>query len=226
MSEPGTNGGSEQAFALSRRQMVEELRRYGITDERVLELMARLPRHRFVPEPELPRAYADDPLPIGLGQTISQPYMVAVMTEHLALSGGERVLEIGTGSGYQTALLAELAGELFTIERLQPLLAKAQARLAELGDANVHYRVGDGSVGWPEEAPFDRILAAAATPALPSPWKEQLADGGRIVAPVGPRYGQLLMVYTKRGEQWEERGICPCVFVPLTGQFGWKEEEF
>jgi len=216
----------EGTMSLSRRQMVEDLRRYGIRDDRVLEVMGRVPRHRFVPNYEESRAYDDDPLCIGYGQTISQPYMVAIMTQCLALSGKEKLLEVGTGSGYQTAILAELAASVYTIERVEALSRQAQARLTEMGYANIHFRAGDGTLGWPEEAPFDAILITAAAPGVAEPWREQLAEGGRLVAPVGPRYGQTLIAYTKRGEKLEEMPVCGCVFVPLLGEFGWKEGGF
>ncbi len=215
----------EAAFSLSRKRMVENLRHMGITEERVLQAMSRVPRHRFVPAGESSRAYEDDPLSIGHGQTISQPYMVALMTQCLSLTGAEKILEVGTGSGYQTAILAELAAAVYTIERVEALSLQTQARLAEMGYSNLHFRVGDGTLGWPEEAPFDAVLVTAGAPYPARPWKEQLADGGRLVAPVGPRLSQMLMVYTRRGETFEERPVCGCVFVPLLGEFGWKEGE-
>jgi protein-L-isoaspartate(D-aspartate) O-methyltransferase len=205
--------------------MVEEqLRGRGISDARVLQAMDRVPRHRFVPGPVGVGVYEDYPLSIGCNQTISQPYMVALMTEGLALQGGEQVLEIGTGSGYQTAILAELAGEVFTVERFPNLSARAEATLTDLGYTNVRFRVGDGTLGWPEEAPFDRILCTAAAPRPAKPWIEQLMDGGRLVAPVGERYGQTLTIFTKRGDGLAKREVCGCVFVPLVGEYGWPAE--
>ena len=204
--------------------MVEEqLRRRGIIDLRVLEAMAKVPRHLFVPLESRPGAYEDRPLPIGDGQTISQPYMVAVMTEALGLKGRERVLEIGTGSGYQTAVLAELSQTVYTVERIPSLIQKAQRILQELGYENVFYRLGDGSKGWQEEAPFDGILVTAGAPETPPTLKSQLAEGGRLVIPAGPRYAQTLYRLTRRGNQFSEEEITGCVFVPLVGDFGWKE---
>ncbi|NIM05982.1 MAG: protein-L-isoaspartate(D-aspartate) O-methyltransferase, partial [Armatimonadetes bacterium] len=194
--------------------MVEDLRRHGLADERVLQVMGKVPRHCFVPEYEQPRAYDDDPLSIGHGQTISQPYMVAIMTRCLSLSGEEKLLEIGTGSGYQTAILAELAAQVYTIERVEPLSLRAQKTLKELGYTNVNSRVGDGTLGWPEAAPFDAILVTAGAPEIARPWKEQLAENGRLVVPLGQRYSQTLMVYTKQGGKLKEEPICGCVFVP------------
>jgi len=205
--------------------MVEDLRNHGFADERVLRVMEKVPRHLFVPEYGRERAYDDDPLSIGHSQTISQPYMVGIMTRSLNLSGKEKLLEVGTGSGYQTAILAELATQVCTVERVEPLLRQAQQVLAELGYANVKFRVGDGTLGWPEEAPFDAIVVTAAAPGVANPWKEQLAEGGRLVVPVGPRYAQTLIVYTKHGAKLEEKPVCGCVFVPLLGEFGWREGE-
>ncbi len=218
--------GNAIPFEEQRRRMVEEqLARRGIRDPRVLEAMRTLPRERFVPEPFRRFAYHDGPLEIGAGQTISQPYMVALMTEALALTGDERVLEIGTGSGYQTAVLALLAREVYTIERLEDLQQDARRRLEDLGIHNVRYRVGDGSLGWPEEAPFNRILVTAAVPEIPPPLKKQLAVGGVLVAPVGPRWGQRLIRWKKidsRGDGITE-GLTDCAFVPLIGQWGYRE---
>jgi protein-L-isoaspartate(D-aspartate) O-methyltransferase len=213
------------ALILARRQMIQDLGTHGFKDPRLLEIMGRVPRHCFVPEALQDQAYADGPLAIGSGQTISQPFIVAVMSEGLKLSAGEKVLEIGTGSGYQTAILAELGGEIYSIERVAPLLREAEARLAGLGYDKIHFREGDGTAGWPEAAPFDAILAAAGAPGIAAPWKAQLAEGGRLVVPVGSRRSQTLMLYTKRGNKLEEQIICSCVFVPLLGEHGWREEE-
>jgi len=204
--------------------MVEELRRLGVRDERVLRVMQEVPRHLFVPEHIQHLAYEDTPLPIGQGQTISQPYIVALMTEALSLRGGEKVLEIGTGSGYQTAILAELAGEVFSIERIPALAEEARRRLALLGYGNVNVRVGDGTLGWPEEAPFDRIIVTGGLPDLPDTLWEQLAEGGRLVAPIGGRYDQYLWVYVKEGGRRRRRALCPCTFVPIIGARGWPED--
>jgi protein-L-isoaspartate(D-aspartate) O-methyltransferase len=167
------------------------------------------------------KAYDDMALPVGEGQTISQPYMVAVMTELLALKGGEKVLEIGTGSGYQTAILAELSAEVYTIERIPSLSRKAGETLRSLGYANIHLIVGDGTLGWPEAAPFDRILVTAGAPDIPDPLIEQLAEGGLILAPVGDRYSQQLLRVTKQQGKLSREYHTPCVFVPLVGKFGW-----
>lgn len=212
-------------FAKERLTMVEhQLRRRGIGDERVLEAMSKVPRHTFVPEAHRGAAYEDRPLPIGEGQTISQPYMVAIMTQSLELQGEERVLEIGTGSGYQTAILAELAKEVYTIERIPLLLEKAQNILRYLGYENIFFVIGDGTKGWPEKAPFDGILVTAGAPEIPQTLLTQLADGGRLVIPVGPRYTQTLYKVTRRGKNYKEEDITGCVFVPLLGEYGWKEE--
>ncbi|NOX45338.1 MAG: protein-L-isoaspartate(D-aspartate) O-methyltransferase [Caldiserica bacterium] len=214
---------AEDPFADERRRMVEELRRLGIRDGRVLSAMEKVPRHLFVPDHMRHLAYEDTPLPIGHGQTISQPYIVALMTEALGLTGAEKVLEIGTGSGYQAAVLAELAGEVFSIERLAPLAEEAKRRLELLGYRNVHVRVGDGTLGWPEEAPFQRIIVTGGLPELPATLWEQLAEGGRLVAPIGGRYDQYLWLYVKEGGRPRRRALCPCTFVPIIGARGWPE---
>jgi protein-L-isoaspartate(D-aspartate) O-methyltransferase len=169
----------------------------------------------------VPHAYEDRPLPIGSDQTISQPYIVALSTEALGLDPTHRVLEVGTGSGYQTAILAELAGEVFTVERLPELSASAQDRLAALGYRNVRFRVGDGTRGWPEEGPFDAILVTAGAPRVPGGLLSQLAPHGRLVIPVGGRFSQELILVRRDGEQWVQRRLCPCTFVPLIGEEGW-----
>jgi protein-L-isoaspartate(D-aspartate) O-methyltransferase len=197
----------------------------GITDERVLGAMRKVPRHLFVPEHLQHKAYDDSALTIGEGQTISQPYMVAVMTQLLELKRTEKVLEIGTGSGYQAAILAELAAEVYTIDRVETLARRAEERLKSLGYSGIHVRVGDGTLGWPEKAPFDRILVTAGTPKLPEPLIEQLADEGIILAPVGSRFSQQLVKAAKSGGKLKEEFHTPCVFVPLIGEFGWKGED-
>ena len=204
--------------------MVEaDLRRRGIRDPRVLEAMTAVPRHRFVPEQERPHAYEDRALPLEKGQTISQPYMVAFMTEALRVGPEHRVLEIGTGSGYQTAVLARLAREVFTVERLPELQADARALLEGLGLGNVRFRVGDGSLGWPEHAPYDRILVTAGAPAVPPALERQLApDGGVLVIPVGDAEVQELVVLTRDGERWSSTPLLGCRFVPLVGDEGWQ----
>jgi len=196
-----------------------------ITNERVLEAFGEVPRHRFVPEADQSRAYQDHPLSIEAGQTISQPYMVALMTQCLALGGWETVLEIGTGSGYQTAMLAELAETIYTIERIEELSTRAQGILADLGYANVSFRVGDGSLGWPEAGPFDRIIVTAAAPHIPETLKSELVDGGLLVVPVGPREGQQLMVIRRDGEEYEQTNVCACIFVKLIGEEGFSEKD-
>ena len=192
-----------------------QLENRNIRGPRVLEAFRSIDRARFVPAGEQRSAYGDFPLAIGLGQTISQPYIVALMTQSLALEGPERVLEIGTGSGYQTAVLARLAAEVYTVEVRESLQTKARRVLESLGIANVHYRAGDGRAGWPEEAPFHRILCAAAAEEVPQAWIDQLGDGGVIVTPVGGPGVQILVKITKRGERLERHEFCPCRFVPL-----------
>ncbi len=213
---------SEHDCQLERKRMVQyQLRDRGIRDPRVLDAMERIPRHRFLPKPDDSGAYGDYPLPIGAGQTISQPYMVALMTECLRLSGEERVLEIGTGSGYQAAVLAELALEVYTIERFEDLAQRARLVLEELGYQNVQAVVGDGSEGYPDAAPYDRIIVTAAAPDITRPWLDQLKDGGRLVVPLGDRWSQNLTIVTKRGDKTSQETICGCVFVPLVGKHGW-----
>ena len=207
-----------------RDEMVEQqMRARGITDERVLEAMRRVPRHLFVPPGRRDRAYDDTPLPLGEGQTISQPYMVAWMTELLCLRGNEVVLEVGTGSGYQAAVLGVLAKKVYTIERI-PSLAEAAARLlTELSLDNVEIVVGDGSKGLKEHAPYDGILVTAGSPGVPQVLVEQLADGGRLVITVGPASMQMLNVITRRGDDVETNQVGSCVFVPLVGMYGWEQ---
>lgn len=208
---------------LRRRMVDEQIRRRGIRDERVLDAMERVPRHRFVPVGMQHLAHADEPLPIGQGQTISQPYIVAEMTAALELSGTEKVLEIGTGSGYQTAILSGLCRTVISVERIASLSAEASRRLSQLGVENVVYVVGDGSLGCPEHAPYDRILAAAAAPAVPGPWMEQLVEGGIIVLPMGGRRGQDLARVTVRGGEPAIEILGGCVFVPLIGEYGFRD---
>lgn len=212
-------------FAIPRERMVaEQLVRRGIRDARVLQAMGKVPRHLFVDEALAGRAYGDYPLPIGERQTISQPYMVALMTEALELVGHERVLEIGTGSGYQTAILSELCSKVFSIERIKGLADRAIRTLDSLGYCNVLVRVGDGSLGWREEAPFDAILVTAAGPTVPDALVEQLAPKGRLVIPVGDVYSQELRkgVKDEEGMRWSDLG--GCVFVKLIGDRGWPTE--
>lgn len=196
----------------------------GIRDKRVLAAMERVPRHLFVDASTMTNAYSDMALPIGEGQTISQPYMVAVMTELLELNGTERVLEVGTGSGYQAAVLAELSKDVFTIERIAALAERAKKKFQDLSYANIHCRVGDGSLGWPEEAPFDRIIITAGAPEIPKPLTEQLAEGGILVIPVGDLYSQMLLKSRKTGDNLSREYHTPCVFVPLIGQHAWNKD--
>ncbi len=195
----------------------------GIRDKAVLNAMRTVPRHLFLGESPQSSAYDDMALPIGEGQTISQPYMVAVMTELLGLTGKEKVLEIGTGSGYQAAVLSRLAKEVFTIERIASLAEDAAQRFRELAYFNIHVRIGDGTLGWPEEAPFDGIIITAASPQIPDPLKAQVSENGIIVIPVGSRYSQQLLRVKRTKSGFEEEYHTPCVFVPLIGEHGWKE---
>ncbi len=195
----------------------------GIKDERVLAAMRKVPRHEFLPEAIQSMAYTDNALPIGEGQTISQPYMVALMTGILSLSGSERVLEIGTGSGYQAAVLAELCGKVYTVERVKVLAEKARAALDRLGYRSVALKVYDGSYGWKDMAPFDAIMVTAGAPDIPGPLVEQLRIGGRMVIPVGDRSGQRLLKVIRTSEGPVTEATIPCVFVPLIGAHGWKE---
>ncbi len=212
-------------FEKARRRMVEhDLAARDITDARVLEAMGRAPRERFVWDVDLRQAYADHPVRIGEDQTISQPYMVALMTQLMALKGEEKVLEIGTGSGYQTAILAELSREVYTVERFQSLSTRAAERLAEFGHGNVRFRVGDGTLGWPDHAPYDGIMVTAGAPSVPDSLKSQLAEGGRLVVPVGGRHGQTLLLIVRRGEGFEQIDGISCVFVKLIGDEGWPRE--
>ncbi|MCK4547522.1 MAG: protein-L-isoaspartate(D-aspartate) O-methyltransferase [Candidatus Eisenbacteria sp.] len=199
-----------------------QLERRGISDPRVLEAMSRVARHRFVPVNQRAFAHDDRPLPIGEGQTISQPYMVALMTQCLKVRGPERVLELGTGSGYQAAILAELAAEVYTVERHAGLSREAQDVLRSLGYGNLHFRVGDGTLGWPEEAPFDRILVTAGMPRVTDVLLDQLNDGGYLVAPVGSRSFQDLTVVERVGSEFREHTAGGCAFVPLVGEYGWE----
>ncbi|MCG6916212.1 MAG: protein-L-isoaspartate(D-aspartate) O-methyltransferase [Deltaproteobacteria bacterium] len=211
-------------YATARNRMVEsQLISRGIKDPRVLDAMRKVPRHRFVEEALVSQAYNDHPLPIGEKQTISQPYMVALMTEALELQGQERVLEIGTGSGYQTAILAELAEKIYSIERIRTLSVKAQRILDDLGYFNVVLKVGDGSLGLKEEVPFDAIIVTAGSPEVPQPLVDQLAMGGRLVVPVGDRYTQSLMKITRVKEGITKTDLGGCRFVSLLGTHGWKE---
>ncbi len=217
---PNRNG---DPYARARHRMVERLRERGIRDPRVLEAMERVPRHLFVEEALWARAYEDHPLPIGYGQTISQPYMVARMTELLEVKPGDRILEVGAGSGYQTAILATLGARVYAVERIPELAARAQATLEALGITQVLIRAFDGTLGWPEMAPFDAILVAASSPTVPPPYLEQLVVGGRLVMPIGDETYQQLMRLIKGEREHTVEWHGGCVFVKLIGQYGWKE---
>ena len=209
-------------LAVARRRMVEQqLRARGIHDRHVLRIMEAIPRHLFVNDALVARAYSDHALPIGDDQTISQPYMVALMTQALDLTGEEKVLEIGTGSGYQTAILAELADRVFTIERIPAIAEAATQRLTALGYSNIVFRCGDGTLGWREMAPFDRVLVTAGAPHIPAFLAEQLVPGGVAVVPVGVRENQALVKLTRTSEGLTQRILCGCTFVPLIGREGW-----
>ncbi len=211
----------EARFAAARERMVRDQLAgpgRGITNARVLAVMGRVPRHEFVPEEFRSQAYHDGPLPIGHEQTISQPYIVAFMTEKLDPTLTDRVLEIGTGSGYQAAVLADLVKEVYTIEIVEPLAKRAEADLKRLSYTNVHVRAGDGYKGWPEAAPFDAIIVTCAPEKVPQPLVEQLKDGGRMIIPVGSAGNQELVLLRKQGDKLEKRGVLPVRFVPMTGE--------
>ncbi len=216
-------GWQEARAARERERMVDEqLVRRGVKDARVLEVMRRVPRHRFVEEALRDRAYGDHPLPIGENQTISQPYIVGMMTQLLMLAGSEKVLEVGTGSGYQTAVLAELVRRVCSVERVMPLAARARRILEELGYTSAVVKTADGTYGWPDEAPFDRIIVTAGAPAVPAPLFQQLAEGGRIVVPVGGPQSQVLHVVEKIDGRMRLSTDCGCTFVKLVGKYGWE----
>ncbi len=215
---------NEELYKKIREEMVnDQLVSRGIYDKLVLDAMKKVPRHKFVPKDLEASAYEDCALPIGEGQTISQPYMVAIMTEKLGLSGGEKVLEIGTGSGYQSAVLAEIAKEVYSIEMVPSLAERSRKLLEGLSYKNITVAAGDGTLGLPEKAPFDGIIVTAGAPSIPKPLTDQLADGGRLVIPVGEAFAQTLTIVTKRGKKLDVEGSIGCVFVPLVGKFGWQE---
>jgi protein-L-isoaspartate(D-aspartate) O-methyltransferase len=219
------SGNQNKRCQHERTLMVEQqLKARGIEDEAVLNAMEKVSREVFVPHEYRDSAYKDGPLPIAEGQTISQPYMVALMTQCLQLLGHEKVLEIGTGSGYQMAVLLSITPHVYSIERLPALAQYAADNLRSLGYENLHIKVGDGSCGWPEEQPFDGIIVTAGAIDIPSVLKEQLSDGGRLVIPVGPRYSQNLLRVTRRGDEFITEDFTACVFVPLIGKYGWKED--
>ena len=211
-------------YRLARNRMVRnQLVPRGITDKRVLAAMAKIQRHLFIEEALEGEAYNDHPLPIGHKQTISQPYIVALMTQELELSGNEKILEIGTGSGYQTAILAELSERVYTIERIRPLMEKARNILHELGYTNILFKAYDGTLGWEEYSPFDAIIITAGAPDVPEPLLGQLADGGRMIIPIGDRFSQELIKITRRKDGYDKKSLGGCRFVDLIGVHGWKE---
>jgi protein-L-isoaspartate(D-aspartate) O-methyltransferase len=216
------SGGEEQNYAKARDKMIrQQIMARGVYDERVLDAMQSVPRHLFVPVNSRHSAYHDGPLSIGQGQTISQPYIVALMTEVMALKEHERVLEIGTGSGYQTAILSRLAARVYTIERIPELADRARDVLCQLGYNNVQIRIGDGTLGWPEQGPYDAIVVTAASPKVPEPLTEQLAEGGRLVAPIGGSWSQSLVRIRRQGDRLQRRELATVAFVPLIGEHGW-----
>ena len=216
---------AEERFRAMRHRMVQDqIKRRGIVDERVLDAFTAIPRHQFVPVNYWEQAYQDAPLPIGFGQTISQPYIVALMTELLQLIGDEKVLEIGTGSGYQAAILAQLCSQVVTIERVPQLAEKAKTVLLSLSINNVNVHTADGSEGWLVDAPYDAIIVTAGAPQVPGSLKDQLGEGGRLVLPVGSHWHQELQFWKKGGQDLSYQTIIPVVFVPLIGKQGWDEK--
>jgi protein-L-isoaspartate(D-aspartate) O-methyltransferase len=212
-------------FEIARKRMVKQLIARGIRDGRVIEAMQKIPRHLFVEEAMAAQAYSDSSLPIGEKQTISQPYTVALMTELLQLQGTEKILELGTGSGYQAAILATLGGRVYTVERLRPLGLRARKVLDSIGLYNVNIRMGDGTIGWPEEAPFDAIVVTAGAPEIPPQLLEQMNIGGRLVIPVGTQSEQTLVRVTRTGEgEYAREDVEQCRFVKLVGKQGWTDD--
>ena len=210
-------------YARKRRRLVDAVRAQGVSDPRVLQAVADVPRHRFVPDAVLRRAYEDAALPIGFGQTISQPSIQALYLEVLEIGPGDRVLEVGTGSGYQTALLAALSANVYSVERIPQLAVRARQALDEVGHRNVALLTGDGTVGWSRYAPYDAILVAAAAPDVPPTLVDQLTPGGRLLIPIGDRERQTLTLVTRtENGEYEQEAVTGCVFVPLIGRFGWE----
>lgn len=209
---------------LREKMAAEQIFSRGIGSKQILDVFKKVERHKFVPEELIATAYADYPLPIEEGQTISQPYIVALMTDSLGLTGKEKVLEIGTGSGYQTAILAELAQKVYTIERFKNLLEKAENLFKELGYKNIKTKLGDGTLGWKEASPFDRIIITAACPRIPLPLIEQLKEGGRIILPLEQNFTQMLTAVEKKQGKMVSTDICGCMFVPLAGKYGVKND--
>ncbi|MCD4715703.1 MAG: protein-L-isoaspartate(D-aspartate) O-methyltransferase [Desulfobacterales bacterium] len=211
-------------YRLARERMVKsQLLPRGIKDPRVLKVMGKIPRNRFIEEALSGEAYNDHPLPIGHKQTISQPYIVALMTEILELTGEEKVLEIGTGSGYQTAILADLSRKVFTVERIRDLMVKARNNLADLGYNNIMFKAFDGTLGWKEYEPYDAIMVTAGAPKIPEPLLDQLAEGGRLIIPVGNRFSQELIKVTRKKGNIIQKNFGGCRFVDLLGVHGWKD---
>ena len=211
-------------YRLARERMVKnQLIPRGITDERVLAAMNKIHRHLFVEEALYGEAYNDHPLPIGHKQTISQPYIVALMTQALELKSTDKTLEIGTGSGYQTAILAELSKKVYTIERISPLMEKAMKLLTKLGYGNILFKAFDGTLGWKERQPFDAIIVTAGAPRVPDPLFDQLAVGGRMIIPIGDKYSQELIKVTKKKKDYKKENLGGCRFVDLIGVYGWKD---
>ncbi len=222
MLRRGKARSSSTDYDKEREHMVEsQLVLRGIKDRRVLDAMRQVPRHLFIPKDMRDLAYCDGPLPIGQGQTISQPYIVALMTELLELTGQEKVLELGTGSGYQAAILSRLVSQVYSVERHAALAEQAEKVFAQLGYDNIVISVGDGTLGWPEHSPYDAIIVTAAAPDVPQPLMEQLADGGRLVAPVGSRWSQVLAKVKRQGETLTKEHLTAVAFVPLVGKYGW-----
>jgi protein-L-isoaspartate(D-aspartate) O-methyltransferase len=211
-------------YRIARERMVrDQLMPRGISDPGVLKAMGKIPRHLFIEEALMGEAYNDHPLPIGHQQTISQPYIVALMTQALELKGKEKTLEIGTGSGYQTAILAELSEKVYTVERIGPLLEKARSLLDELGYTNVLFNAFDGTLGWKEYGPYDGIMVTAGAPSAPEPLYEQLAEGGRMIIPIGDKFSQELIKIVRRKDQFRQKNWGGCRFVDLIGIHGWKD---
>lgn len=220
------NMSHEESFRQERERMViEQLESRDISNRAVLDAMRTIPRHRFVHEDLRRQAYADGPLRLDHGQTISQPYIVALMTQLLDLDGTETVLEVGTGSGYQAAILGTIAKQVYSIERIHALADQARKLLSDLGLSNVEVQEGDGSLGYPDRAPYDGIIVTAAPPKVPQPLKDQLVDGGVLIVPVGVYAGQTLERWTRNGDDFTKENMAPVAFVPLVGKHGWSKEE-